>query len=79
MLADFANEFGISLMRLQLVMGQTITSVINALASAKQQALQQELSENEIQHIDLCTSIIKQAAAELIQEIEQLPAMGNLV
>ncbi|MDO6721042.1 HipA domain-containing protein [Psychrosphaera sp. 1_MG-2023] len=79
MLADFANEFGISRPRLQLIMGQTITSVINGLESAKQQALQQGLSNSEIQHIDLCTSIINEAAMELRQEIEQLPAMGDLV
>lgn len=79
MLADFANEFGISLPRLQLVMGQTITSVINALEIAKQQAQQQDLSDSEIQHIDLCTNIIKEAVVELRQEIEQLPAMGDLL
>jgi len=79
MLADFANEFDISLPRLQLVMGQTITSVINALEIAKQQAQQQDLSDSEIQHIDLCTNIIKEAAVELRQEIEQLPAMGDLL
>jgi len=34
---------------------------------------------NEVQHIDLCTSITKEAVVELRQEIEQLPAMGDLV
>ena len=79
MLADFANEFAISLPRLQLVISQTIKAVTNGIAKAKQVSLQQNLNDSEIQHIDLCIDIITNAATELEQEITHLPAMKDLV
>lgn len=78
MLANFSDEFGISLPRIQLLMSQMIKSVLNALDIAKNKALEQNLSDAEINHIDLCTAIINEAAEGLKEEVKQLPSMKEL-
>ena len=75
MLADFADEFDISLPRMQLLMSQTLKSVLNALDVAKNKALKQNLLSEEITHIDLCIEIINETAEQLVEEINQIPEM----
>jgi serine/threonine-protein kinase HipA len=75
MLADFADEFDISLPRMQLLMSKMITAVENAQSKAKEKAIKQGLSDNEVNHIDLCITIINNATTQLKEEIEQLPDM----
>ena len=78
MLADFANEFGISLARLQLLMRQMINSVKGSIEQAKHEAMIQHLSDPEIKHIEVCIQIVNMAADELSQEVEQIPEMADL-
>lgn len=78
MLADFANEFGISLARLQLLMRQMINSVKGSIEQAKHEAMMQHLSDLEIKHIEVCIQIVNMAADELSQEVEQIPEMADL-
>ena len=75
MLADFADEFEISLPRMQLLMSQMIKSVLSSIDIAKDKALKQGLSAVEVNHIELCIEIIKEAAEEINKEIEDLPSM----
>lgn len=79
MLADFADEFKISLPRIQLLMDKMISAVLDALDTAKEKALEQQLSKAERNHIDLCIAIIKAAATELSNEVEQIPQMSALL
>lgn len=78
MLADFATEFDISIPRMQLLMSQMITTVENSQINAKESAIKQGLSDIEINHIDLCISIINEALIELKEEVEQLSDMEEL-
>ena len=78
MLADFADEFDISLPRMQLLMGQMVKSVLGAIDIAKEKTLEQGLSAVEVNHIDLCIEIVNDAAEEINKEIEQLPSMHEL-
>ena len=78
MLADFADEFEISLPRMQLLMGQMVKSVLGAIDIAKEKALEQGLSAVEVNHIDLCIEIVNDAAEEINKEIEELPSMHDL-
>jgi len=78
MLADFADEFEISLPRMQLLMNQMLKSVLGAIDIAKDKALEQGLSAVEIKHIDLCIAVINEAAEEIYKEIEELPSMKAL-
>mgnify|MGYP003651571622 CR=1 FL=1 len=78
MLADFADEFEISLPRIQLLMNQMVKSVLGAIDIAKGKALEQDLSAEEVNHIDLCIDIINESAEEINKEIEELPAMKKL-
>lgn len=79
MLADFAQEFGISIARLQLLMRQMINSVQVSIQNAKNEAQLHKLSESEINHIETCIQIIHEAAEELSAEVEQMPEMADLV
>lgn len=79
MLADFANEFEISLPRMQLLMSQMTKSVLSAIDIAKDKALEQGLSAVEISHIDLCIDIINESSKEISKELEELPSMGKLL
>jgi serine/threonine-protein kinase HipA len=79
MLADFAHEFDISLPRLQLLMSQMLSGIENAQIKAKENAIKQGLSDNELNHIDLCITIIDEATAQLKEEIEQLPDMAVFI
>ena len=72
MLADFADEFGISLARMQLLMSRMIKSVANAIDTAKSKALAQELSEEEVNHIDLCIAIINDAISEIDEQVKEI-------
>jgi serine/threonine-protein kinase HipA len=78
-LADFAGEFDISLPRMQLLMEQMIQSVLGNLDTAKHKALQQGLSVEEVTHINLCISIIKQSAEKLEQEVRQIKQFKDFV
>ncbi len=78
MLADFANEFGVSLARLQLLMKQMVKHVLVAIKVARKEALTHRLTESEIEHIDVCIQIINDTADALTQEVEQIPAMAEL-
>jgi len=78
MLADFAHEFDISLARLQLLMKQMITSVLSAIDVAKLQAIEQNLTDAEIQHIESCIQIVREAANELSIEVNQILEMTDL-
>lgn len=77
MLADFADEFEISLPRMQLLMSQMVKSVFGAIAIAKRKALEQGLSAEEVNHIDLCIEIVNEAAEEINKAIEELPAIKS--
>ncbi len=72
MLADFADEFGMSLARMQLLMSQMIKSLSSAIDIAKDKALEQGLSVEEVSHIDLCISIINDATKELNEEVKEI-------
>ena len=72
MLADFADEFGISLARMQLLMSRMIQSVANAIDTAKSKALAQELSDEEVNHIDLCIAIINDAISEIDEQVKEI-------
>lgn len=75
MLADFAEGFGISLQRMQLLMSQMIQSVLNGIDQARVKASENDLQAAELKHIDLCVAIIREAADDLAQEVQQLPEM----
>lgn len=78
MLADFANEFGMSLPRLKLLIEQTIKSVLASINTTKTKVYEYELSQAEITHIDLCINIINESANELSNELAQLADMKAL-
>jgi len=77
MLADFADEFEISLPRMQLLMSQMVKSVFGAIAIAKGKALEQGLSAEEVNHIDLCIEIVNEAVEGINKAIEELPAIKS--
>jgi serine/threonine-protein kinase HipA len=79
MLADFAEEFNISLARMQLLMGQTVQSVLAAIDTAKSAAVENNLSTAELTHIDLCIKIINDASGKLSKQIELLPSMKAFI
>ena len=79
MLADFADEFAISLPRMQLLMSQTVDSVLAAIDAAKVSAVKNNLSTAELAHIDLCIKIINEAANKLSEQIIQLPNMDAFI
>lgn len=79
MLADFADEFDISLARMQLLMSQTIQSVLGAINMAKATAIANNLSNSELEHIGLCINIINKAASELSKQVELLPSMKAFI
>ena len=79
MLADFAQEFGISLARLQLLMKQMIKQVQASVDLAKADALKQQLTDSEIQHVDTCIQIIDESVAELSAEVDQIRKMSDLI
>jgi serine/threonine-protein kinase HipA len=56
-------------------MSQMIKSVLSSIDIAKDKALKQGLSAVEVNHIELCIEIIKEAAEEINKEIEDLPSM----
>ncbi|MEW6997259.1 HipA domain-containing protein [Colwelliaceae bacterium BS250] len=78
MIADFADEFGISLARIELLMTQTINSVLGSVELALNNALTQTLSEEEINHIDLCIEIIREACDELTQQVSELTELEGI-
>ena len=59
-------------------MSQMVKSVLGAIAIAKGKALEQGLSAEEVNHIDLCIEIVNEAVAEINKAIEELPAMKEL-
>lgn len=79
MLADFAHEFGISLPRLQLLMKQMIKQVQASVDLAKADALKQQLTDSEIQHVDTCIQIIDESVEELSAEVDQITQMSSLI
>ncbi len=79
MLADFAQEFGISLARLQLLMSQMIKQVLTSIELAKADALKQDLTDSEIGHIDICIQIILESIEELSTEVSQITDMSDLI
>nr|MBL0710209.1 HipA domain-containing protein [Colwellia sp.] len=79
MFADFANEFNISLPRMTLLMGNTIKQVLSSINEAKQSAIQQGLSSDEIKHVDLCIAIIQEAATDLQIEVSNITSMKDLI
>ena len=79
MLADFADEFAISLPRMQLLMSKTVDSVLAAIDTAKVSAVKNNLSTAELAHIDLCIKIINKAANKLSEQIIQLPSMDAFI
>ncbi len=79
MLADFAQEFRISLARLQLLMRQMIKQVQSSVDLAKADALKQQLTDSEIQHVDTCIQIIDEAVEELSSEVDQITEMSDLI
>ena len=79
MLADFAHEFGISLPRLQLLMKQIIKQVQASVDLAKADALKQQLTDSEIQHVDTCIQIIAESVEELSAEVDQITEMSDLI
>lgn len=79
MLADFAHSFQISLPRIQLVIEQMITRVLQALEISRKAVFTKQLSTSEKQHVDLCIRIIKAAADELLLEVRNISSMANLL
>lgn len=79
MLADFAEQFGISLARLQLLIRQMIKRVQDSIDIAKNDALKQQLADSEIQHIDTCIKIIGESVEELSSEVDQITEMSDVL
>lgn len=78
MIADFAKTFEISLPRIQLVMRQLTQSVLESIEASRQDTLKYGLSEEEVNHVDLCIAIVKAAADEFLVEIKKIPDMEEL-
>lgn len=79
MLADFAQSFSISIPRIQLVMEQIIKRILHALETSRAEVVTQQVLSTELEHVDLCISIIKEAATELLAEIKKVPDMARLL
>ena len=65
--------------RMQLLMSQTVDSVLAAIDAAKVSAVKNNLSTAELAHIDLCIKIINNAANKLSEQIIQLPNMDAFI
>ena len=78
MLADFANYFGLSLARMQLIMTRMIEAIIGAVDESKAQVKEYALSANEIEHVELCASIVMRSASDLKEQLVLLPQMKDL-
>lgn len=79
MLASFADEFGVSLARMQLIMDFMIQSTLAAIDESRKQALSNHLSNEEIAHIDLCISVVRESAERLREEVKQIVDMHFLL
>lgn len=63
--------------RLQLLMKQMIKQVQASVDLAKADALKQQLTDSEIQHVDTCIQIIDESVEELSAEVELITAMSD--
>lgn len=79
MLASFADEFDISLARMQIVMSKMLESVALAITQSRVDALANDLSEEEIAHVDLCIGIVLNTIKSLGQEVAQITDMQSLL
>lgn len=79
LLADFAQEFGLSLARLQLLMTQMIKQVEASIDLAKEDAFKQQITDSEIEHIGMCIQIIHESIEELNAEVNQITQMSDLI
>lgn len=79
MLADFAQEFRISLPRLQLLMSQMIKQVLASIELAKIDAHKHSLKNAEIEHIEMCIQIIVESIEQLSSEVSQITEMDDLI
>ncbi|MFA0622610.1 HipA domain-containing protein [Vibrio breoganii] len=80
MLADFASRFEVSLSRMELVMMKTIDDTIMGMEHTKAELLSNyDLNPEEIKHIDLCISVVSEAADRLKPEVAQIPLMSELL
>lgn len=79
MLADFAKTVDLPLTRLQLLMQQTLESVLGSLNSAKEQVLQCTINDVEKAHIERCMCVIANESKWLQASISGLPEMESYV
>ena len=79
MLADFANEFDISLPRMQMLMTRMIGAVRKSLKIAKEESLKYQLTPAEVDHIDLCIEVVNETIAELLEQVSQSQDMDALL
>lgn len=70
--ADLADEVGISLERFEMLMEQTITKTEKCLNIAKEEAIKFALSDEEVQHIDLCIQVTNEGIQELRSEVNHI-------
>lgn len=61
------------------VMKQMIKQVQASVDLAKADALKQQLTDSEIQHVDTCIQIIDESVEELSAEVELITAMSDLI
>ncbi|MGM0631310.1 MAG: HipA domain-containing protein, partial [Pseudomonadota bacterium] len=79
MLADFAKTVGLPVTRLQLLMQQTLKSVLGSLTKTKEQVFQCSISDVEKGHVELCIRIVENEAKWLQESISELPGMEKYV
>lgn len=79
MLADFAKAVGLPVLRLQLLMKQTLESVLGALDSAKERVFQYSVNDVEKGHTERCIRVIANESKWLQESISGLPEMENYV
>jgi len=56
-----------------------IKQVQSSVDLAKADALKQQLTDSEIQHVDTCIQIIDEAVEELSLEVDKITEMSDLI
>lgn len=78
-LASFADDFGISLARMQLMMKQMILATLRVVSVTREQVLVNDLKAHEVAHVDLCVDVVRENSTELLEQVEQIVEMKPLL
>lgn len=79
MLADLAKTVGLPVTRLQLLMQQTLQSVLGSIDNAKEQVFQCAINDVEKAHIERCMYVIANESKWLQESLSGLPEMEKYV